>query len=341
MILDDDNAIKLWLSEFKDQANTLVSYQQVVDRFLLWVKYKKINLAAVNRQHVLEYQDFLANPQPQHLWCGPAKPKSDKDWKPFVTGLSVNSIKLNLQILGSCFHYLILNNYLTENPWRLVKKRKVQHGEIEKYLTSSAWQLFKNFICNLPQQTKLDQQYYHRSRWMVFLLYYTACRRHEIVLASMANFQFKRGLWWFCLVGKGNKYAEIPVVSQLLQELALYRKSIGLNSYPNSTETDIPLIINSYGKRMSDSMLYKSIKRLAANCADQIRDLHPHIAYALDNMSPHWLRHTAATHQVDSGLDIRMVKDNLRHSMLETTMRYQHTNQDARHQETEEKFGKA
>jgi site-specific recombinase XerD len=155
----------------------------------------------------------------------------------------------------------------------------------------------------------------------------------------MSNFQFKRGLWWFCVVGKGNKYAEIPVVNDLLQELILYRTSLGLTKYPTPSEINIPLVANSYGKKMSDSMLYKTIKELAKNCADNIRDINPNAAYAIENMSTHWLRHTSATHQVDSGLDIRIVKDNLRHSMLETTMRYQHTNQDQRHQQTQEKFG--
>jgi site-specific recombinase XerD len=52
------------------------------------------------------------------------------------------------------------------------------------------------------------------------------------------------------------------------------------------------------------------------------------------------MRHTSATHQVDAGIDIRIVKENLRHSMLETTMKYQHTESDSRYEETVNKFGK-
>lgn len=338
-INNDIDAINLWLFEFKQSTNTLTSYRQSAERFYLWLQHKSMKLSDVTRETVLEYQEFLENPHPYDIWCGPSKPREDKDWKPFIKGLSANSVRLNLQILGSLYHYLILNQYLNSNPWRLIKKRNLQKTQIEKFLTHSNWEILKNFTCNLPQNTLEEKGYYHRARWILFVLYYTACRRSEAVNASMSSFQFKRGLWWFCLIGKGNKYAEIPVVNELLQELSLYRVSIGLSSYPSASEQNIPLIANSYGKRMSDSMLYKTIKQLAFSCANHIRDINPNAAYAIENMSTHWLRHTSATHQVDSGLDIRIVKDNLRHSMLETTMRYQHTNQDERHQQTQEKFG--
>lgn len=338
-ISNDVDAINLWLLEFKNSPNTFTSYKQAAERFFLWLKIQKLNLHNITRETVLQYQKFLHDPQPNTIWCGPSKPRDHEDWKPFVRRLSENSIRLNLQILGSLYNYLILNQYLQANPWRLIKKKSISKPEIEKFLSQTNWEILKSFVCNLPQNTLPEKDYYHRIRWIFFVLYYTACRRSEAVNASMSSFAFKRGLWWFCVIGKGNKYAEIPVVNELLQELSLYRQSIGLSSYPSPDETKIPLIANSYGKRISDSMLYKTIKQVATDCASHIRDLNPNAAYCIENMSTHWLRHTSATHQVDSGLDIRIVKDNLRHSMLETTMRYQHTNQDERHQQTQEKFG--
>jgi integrase/recombinase XerC len=56
--------------------------------------------------------------------------------------------------------------------------------------------------------------------------------------------------------------------------------------------------------------------------------LGPQNIFELGHVSAHWLRHTSATHQVDAGIDLRIVKENLRHSNLETTMLYQHTEAD-------------
>jgi integrase len=47
--------------------------------------------------------------------------------------------------------------------------------------------------------------------------------------------------------------------------------------------------------------------------------------------STHWLRHTAASHQLDAGIPL-MVSQNLRHASIQTTRRYLHSEDDARHQ---------
>ncbi|MBY0378857.1 MAG: tyrosine-type recombinase/integrase, partial [Burkholderiales bacterium] len=146
------------------------------------------------------------------------------------------------------------------------------------------------------------------------------------------------------VIGKGNKYGEIPVTNDLLLALITYRRYLKLNDYPNITENNIPLVC-SYRRKsgrytpISASMLYKLIKNTCSEVAQLVKITDPSAAFVIDQVSTHWLRHTSATHQVDAGIDIRVVKENLRHSMLETTMKYQHTEADSRHLETNIKFG--
>lgn len=53
----------------------------------------------------------------------------------------------------------------------------------------------------------------------------------------------------------------------------------------------------------------------------------------------HWLRHSSATYQVESGIDVVVtVKENLRHSNIDKTMRYVHKDKTSRHKETNKKF---
>ena len=130
--------------------------------------------------------------------------------------------------------------------------------------------------------------------------------------------------------------------NELFTELLRYREVIGLSGYPSILEEKIPLILGLYGtnKPISQSCLYKIIKHTCKQVSEQVKPHDPGSAFVIERVSTHWLRHTSATHQVDAGIDIRIVKENLRHSLLETTMKYQHTESDARHDETIKKFGK-
>ncbi len=339
---DDIEAIKTWLLEFRNSQNTFISYRQTAERFLMWLLHQNLNLKSVNRDIIQQYEIFLENPTPSDFWCGISCPRNNPAWKPFVKGLSKSSIRLNLQILGSLYQYLIEAGYLVRNPFRLIRARKKISINVERMLTMREWDYLVEYIANLPQDTQKLQFEAKRTQWIFSLLYLTGCRRSEVINAKMSDFINKRGQWWFKVIGKGNKYGEIPVTNELLIELIKYRKFNGLNDYPTQLEQNIPLIFSKYGtlRPISDSMLYKIIKKTCGQLADELKLTDPASAYIIGQVSTHWMRHTSATHQVDAGIDIRIVKENLRHSLLETTMKYQHTETDARYMETINKFGK-
>lgn len=339
---NDIDAIKTWLLEFKHSPNTFISYRQTAERFIMWLLQQQLSLKQVTREVIQNYQDFLINPSPTEFWCGPSKPRSNPEWKPFVKGLAKSSIKLNLQILGSMVQYLIDAGYLNRNPFRLIRNRIKPQAEVERFLTMREWSYLQDFITNLPQKTAKERFEYTRINWIFSLLYLTGARRSEVINATMADFINKRNQWWLKVVGKGGKYGEIPVTQELLSALIQYRKAMGLSDYPTPLETNLPLIFSQRGKlqAISDSMLYKIIKSVCNDLAAQLQAIDPSSAYIIAKVSTHWLRHTSATHQVDAGIDIRVVKENLRHSLLETTMKYQHSEADSRHEETNSKFGK-
>ena len=337
---NDIEAIKTWLAEFKESPNTCISYRQSAERFVMWLLQQNLNLHTVKREHIQDYQEFLSNPSPD--WCGPSKPRNDPNWRPFVKGLSNSSIKLNMQILTAMFEYLIDAGYITQNPFRLIRRKLKINQQIERYLTHKELQYILDYIQLMPNKTKAEKRTQERTLWIFNLLYFTGCRRSEITTAHMSNFVHKRGQWWLKVVGKGEKAGEIPVPNELFTALLRYREVIGLSGYPSILEEKIPLILGLYGtnKPISQSCLYKIIKHTCKQVSEQVKPHDPGSAFVIERVSTHWLRHTSATHQVDAGIDIRIVKENLRHSLLETTMKYQHTESDARHDETIKKFGK-
>jgi len=56
----------------------------------------------------------------------------------------------------------------------------------------------------------------------------------------------------------------------------------------------------------------------------------------LEQASAHWLRHSAGSHMADHQVDLRLVRDNLRHASVTTSL-YLHVDDDHRHRETDEK----
>lgn len=345
---NDVDAIKTWLTEFEGSPNTFTSYRQCAERFMMWLLERSLNLNSVKREDIQDYQLFLSSPTPQNLWCGPAVGRNNPNWKPFVKGLSPSSIKLNLQILTTMYEYLLQSGYVTTNPFRLIKRKSARlvpiNQNIERFLTHKEWNYILEYIEKLPKDEPQQLRSYHRVKWIFNLLYLTGCRRSEITNSKMSDFINKHSQWWLRVIGKGNKYGEIPVPNQLLTALFEYRRSIGLPDFPNISETYISLVNNiQFSKEkyvgISDSMLYKIIKSTCLDISTLLKTVDPAAAYVIEKVSTHWLRHTSATHQVDAGIDIRVVKENLRHSLIETTMRYQHTEEDARYSETTKKFG--
>ena len=68
---NDAEAISSFLQEYKDSPETLRSYTKEIESLLLWcIHVTKVNISSLRRDHLLEYQAFLKNPQPKKTWCG-------------------------------------------------------------------------------------------------------------------------------------------------------------------------------------------------------------------------------------------------------------------------------
>jgi site-specific recombinase XerD len=70
--------------------------------------------------------------------------------------------------------------------------------------------------------------------------------------------------------------------------------------------------------------LWSVMKRFFSDVADVIQEQSPATAEKLRRASPHWMRHTHATHALARGAELTTVRDNLRHASLSTTSIYLH-----------------
>lgn len=335
---DDLQAVRIWLADCSGSPFTFDNYRKEAERLLLWCASRRTPLSGLTRDDFVEYDLFLSNPQPSSIWVGRAVPRSNPAWKPFVKPLAVSSRKQSFDVLRSLFSYLHNMGYLIANP--LAAKRMARHksaarkSKVERYLDETTWAFLVDHIEKMPQKTPRERQHHERVRWLFTLLYLTSARLIEVARAKMADFYMQDGLWWWRVYGKGDTEESVPVSPELHAALIRYRQFHGFTASPKYDEST-PLVLNITGREgLTRKAIYKIVKTVCQSAAMELVATDEARAAKLDAATTHWLRHTSATHRVNNGEDLRIVsKTLLRHANIETTMIYQHADDNLAHAE--------
>lgn len=136
-----------------------------------------------------------------------------------------------------------------------------------------------------------------------------------------------------------------PWCGQLMIELARYRRENGLSLSPITGE-DIPLLFRigrdkaALRRPLTRSSVHTIVKKVFEDTAGRLRSKgedYEGKAQTVERASAHWLRHTSGSRMMDSGVDIRQLRDNLGHESIATTNIYAHDEDDERHKQIEEK----
>ncbi len=342
----DPEAIWAWLSRYKDTSTTFQSYRKEAERLLLWsVLQLDKPLSSLTHEDLLSYQEFLADPQPAERWIMRTRrklPRQDPRWRPFAGPLSPTSRRQAIVILNTLFAWLVSAGYLAGNPLALSRQRaRKAKPRITRYLDESLWMEVKITIEDLPRASERDQAHYFRVRWLFSLLYLCGLRISEVVNNKMGGF-FRRldgdgkERWWLEITGKGDRMRLVPATDELIAELTRYRQANNLTLLPAMSE-ETPLLLPIHGRLrpVTRSTVHLVVKALFIRTAARLRVVNPVKADLLQQASAHWLRHTAGSRMADGRLDLRYVRDNLGHATLSTTSHYLHSEDEARHLETE------
>ncbi len=324
---NDLDAVRAWLAEFHDSPQTLRNYRKEAERLLLWALIERGKpLSSLSREDCLLYETFLADPQPRERWCGMRLPRCNPHWRPFIGPLRPSSRKQALLIINSLFSYLVKAGYLAGNPLSLARRRGAGQTlrQVERFLEHDQWQALLATVEALPRDTERDQQHYARARYLIALLYLLGPRVSEVAEHTMGSFTRMRGRWWWRVIGKGRKEAQVPVNQDMLDALGEYRRFYGLPALP-APEESTPLVLNLKGSAgIGDNMIYRIVKSLVGQAADRLAATDAYQADKLRRASTHWFRHTSITHQADAGIDIQFLQRNARHARIDTTGLYLH-----------------
>jgi site-specific recombinase XerD len=245
------------------------------------------------------------------------------------------------------FSWLVNAGYLAGNPLSLSRQRaRRTKPRVTRYLDENLWSEVKITIEQMPKDSNREREHYYRARWLFSLLYLCGLRISEIATNFMGGFFCRKDKngderWWLEVVGKGEKTRIVPATSELITELARYRREYAMPLYPPSGDTT-PLLLPIGGKKrvMTRGGVHEIVKAVFNETADRIEHRGQEFHYLADKIrsaSAHWLRHTAGSHMANNEVDLRYVRDNLGHESISTTSNYLHSTDDERHIETESK----
>ncbi len=220
----------------------------------------------------------------------------------FDLGLSAATQSRVLSGIKSFFRYLTLEEVIKKDPTELLdapkQKRALPHvlsiEDIDKVLAS--------IDHSTPEGT--------RNHAIIETMYSCGLRVSEVVTLRLTNLYLDVG--FIKVIGKGNKERLVPIGENAIKHIKLYLNHVRSHLPIIRTDSEDTLFLNRRGTGLSRVMVFLILKDLAQK-AGIGQEVHPHT-----------LRHSFATHLVERGADLRAVQEMLGHKSITTTEIYTH-----------------
>jgi len=212
--------------------------------------------------------------------------------------LSRRSIARKLATLKSFFKYLVQQEIIDQNPALTIKLPRFEK-KLPQYLSErETEQLF-----DLSDIQSFEDI---RDLAILELFYGTGIRLSELINLKTSDLYFSENL--LRILGKGQKERVIPLgetAKKVLNHYLQYRAQFAAKSVEN-------VFVLKSGKPMYPMAVQRIVRRYITQVS------------STEHSHPHILRHSYATHLLNAGASIRVVKDLLGHESLSTTQVYTH-----------------
>ncbi|MBI5787490.1 MAG: tyrosine recombinase XerC [Candidatus Schekmanbacteria bacterium] len=278
------------LHRINTSPNTIRAYTKDLDQFVAFIKENQLaaNFAEIDTAAMRIYLAYLHQ-----------------------QGLQKSTVARKMACLRSFFKFLCRKQVISDNVISYLHSPKLEK-KLPRYLTvEEVFTLLDQSIDQAalypPPKAKADAKFYARDKAMLETLYACGLRAAELVGLDLDSINSRQHLVW--VIGKGDKERLVPVSE---------KAQIALENYLTQRfqfapeENEKALFLNHRGGRLTT----RSLARI----------LDKYIVYAALNkkISPHALRHSFATHLLNSGAGIRDIQELLGHASISTTQRYTH-----------------
>ena len=261
---------------------------------------------------------------------------SFKDFLIYEKGLSENTVSAYLSDINKVSgkeEYFDIEKFLP-STYLKSSKNKNYSGSTKKRIQSSINQFLKylideNYIANIemnnisimtekklpnvlsPNEIDILIDFYDhdvfissRNKTIIDFMYSTGCRVSELINVEESDIDIEEA--FVRLEGKGSKQRIVPLGSKVLINLESY---LPLRNKDRKSKNNKLFISKSY-KNLDRTAVFRIIKSTGVKAGIH-KELYPHI-----------LRHSAATHMLEGGCDLRTVQEFLGHSSVSTTQIY-------------------
>jgi integrase/recombinase XerC len=279
-----------------------------LDQFLQHMQYERAVSPHTLRNYASDLEQFK-----QHLFKIEKRadlPVSEidrltiREWMAALHGdHKKTSIARKLASLRTFFQFLVREGVIETNPAKLVATPRIERKLPNHLSVDDA----VRFIETPDINTDLGR----RDRAIVEFLYATGIRVGELVNIDIKDVDFREKL--VRVTGKRKKQRIVPFGEPALQAVLLYlekTRTVFLNNCPPAKRDENALFLNYQGTRITTRSVGRMIDKYIKQCAD------------IHSISPHSLRHSFATHLLDSGADLRDIQELLGHARLSTTQIY-------------------
>ncbi|MDX1653529.1 MAG: tyrosine recombinase XerC [Brumimicrobium sp.] len=219
-------------------------------------------------------------------------------------GMARNTIARKVAAVRSFFKYCYKRSYISKNPAHLLiipKKEK----RLPKTIQASE-------ISEMMDLADGEEPESIQERAILELFYSTGIRLSELTNLNIRDIQIYQNQ--LTVVGKGSKQRIVPLGEKALDAINNHLKTRSqLLTEDSSSEAKNALFLSAGGNRIYPRMVQRIIRKYLLKVSE------------VTQKSPHTLRHSFATHMLDAGADIRLIKEFLGHANLASTQVYTHT----------------
>jgi integrase/recombinase XerC len=213
-------------------------------------------------------------------------------------GYKTTSVHRKLSSVHTFFRYGLRQGFLKTNPVKGISKPKLPQ-RLPTFIEERGMQ---RLYPTLEATTTTWEG--ERNQMIMRLFYETGMRVSELIDIQDRDVDFSIGQ--VKITGKRNKTRYVPVSPSLLKDLQHYQHS------RDQAVQGVTLFVTRSGKKMYRKVVYVLVKSYLSTIT------------TLPKRSPHVLRHTFATHMLNNGADLNVIKEILGHSSLAATQVYTH-----------------
>lgn len=259
----------------KYSDHTIINYELDISLFEDFLKIKKITIKNIEYKEVLEFINYL---------------------KDNHKSTSINRI---LSSLRTYYNYLIRNNYIKKNPFKIVNGLK-KEKKLPEYFKYNE---YVDLLNSIDTSTNLGV----RNKCIFEVLLSTGCRVNELINIKLSDIDIKSKE--IRVLGKGNKERIVYLGSYAIDSLNDY---LDIRNDILKNKNNEYLFLNHLGNKLTTRGIREIIDNILKKTCTNLK------------ITPHTFRHSFATMLLSEGCDLKSVQELLGHVSLSTTSIYTH-----------------